>query len=58
MGVLELLVFRDRNPAKVTFEMMWDLERALADFAETSEVAFGKCAELVDLFPLYSVGLP
>src|SRR3546814_15277822 len=51
MADLKLAMLPDRKPVKLTFEMMPDLEQALADYAAAYEVAYGKREKPADLIP-------
>ncbi len=51
MADLKLAMLPDRKPVKLTFEMLPDLEQALADYAAAYEIAYGKREKPTDLIP-------
>ena len=51
MADLKLAMLPDRKPVKLTFDMLPDLEQALADYAAAYEIAYGKREKPADLIP-------
>ncbi len=56
MAGIKLGKLPDRTPVKITIAVTPDLARALGEYAEAYEAAYGKREEIADLIPAMLAG--